>query len=291
LGLWLLSGCAEVRLRPGGLEEAGLLPRGGAWLLLVKGQPVAEVKVPNPSRGTRVDVQLGEHGAKVTVRAGGAVQVTPVAFQLEDGSPISFTEEAREARTPRQQWLMMALAQGRYGEVGEALQDSPSEELEAVLDWLSDRALARIAESPEGRLLLVRLFDGLVSGMPGEVRLLRAWRVVATFAQLHPEESFIEAEQSPKTLRFPYRASGVTVLDSTPLSAHWLPDGRIDVQLNSRIYRTQYQEDWRTLPGLHLTLEPDEVVGVTMYDEGGRTLYVPALFSSGWLARTPCARS
>jgi hypothetical protein len=241
LGVWLLSECAEVRPRPGGGEGVGPLPPGGVWLLYVRGQAVAEVEVPHPSRGTRVEVQLGAHKAQVKVQARGTVRVTPIASHLDDGSPISFTEEAREARTARQQWLVVALAQCRYREVGEVLEGMSSDEREAVLDWLADRTLARIAESREGRVLLEWLYDGLVSGMPGEARTLRAWRVLATFARLHPEESFLEAEQNPETMRFPYRASGVTVLDSTPLGAHWLPDGRIEVELSSRVRRRQYQ--------------------------------------------------
>ena len=68
------------------------------------------------------------------------------------------------------------------------------------------------------------------------------------------------------------------MLASTPLSARWRADGKIEVWLNSRMFLPEYAQDARTLPGQGMVLDASEVVCVTLYDEGGKEVFVPALY-------------
>lgn len=77
---------------------------------------------------------------------------------------------------------------------------------------------------------------------------------------------------------FSYRAGGFTVITDAPLTAYRTPSGSIAVHLTSRSASTEYLEEFSTLPGLDLELAPDAVVGVKLYDEGGRIVFAPAAY-------------
>ncbi|HLL52529.1 MAG TPA: hypothetical protein VK447_03225, partial [Myxococcaceae bacterium] len=275
--LWL-CGCATALPTPAGRVTAGpSLAPGGTWLLYVRDQPVAEVEIAEPSRNNRVDVRVRDQAVKVTLRHQGAARLRPLVHQLEGGLPVVFNEEA-PSPSASQQWLRQSVAEGRYAEVQEALRALPLEEWTALVKSMWDETLLVLARAPGGLALLEQLFSGLTSGGVGEAEARQAQRILAAVAQLRPPEEFAKAVLSPKTKRIPYRASGITVSDSTPLDARWRADGKIEVQLNSRVFRPGYREEALTLEGLRFfVLDADEVVGVTLYDEGGKEVFAPAL--------------
>jgi hypothetical protein len=68
------------------------------------------------------------------------------------------------------------------------------------------------------------------------------------------------------------------VVHSTPLSAWVRPDGKVEVRVSSRSYHPDNVGGEEPLPSTHLELDPREVVGVKLYDEGGKMVFAPALF-------------
>ena len=280
LGLLWLCGCATTQPRLGSpLPEmnAPSLPPGGVWLLYVGQDPVAEVEVPEPSSGNRVDVQFKGQAVQVTLQHRGVARLTPLVHQLEGGLPIVFKEDD-QAASPRQQSLRHAVVEGRYRDAQDALDRLPHDEWVELVKALWDDALLELARAPEGLPLVEQLFSGLTSGSPSEAEALQAHRLLASVAQLRSPEEFAQAMDSPRLKHVPYQETGFTVLNSTPLTARWRADGKIEVWLNSRVAHTEYKQEARTLPGLHLLLDADEVVCVTLYDEGGQEVYVPALY-------------
>ena len=273
-----LSGCAATAphlVAPLAGKSTRSLPPGGVWLLYVRDEPVAEVEVAEPSRNNRVDVRVRDEAVKVTLRHGGTARLTPLARQLQGGLPVVFNE-VTPVPSAAQGWLRQSMAEGRYAEVREALLSLPRDEWLALAAALWDEKLAELARSAAGLPLLEQLFSAFISGDEAEAR--QAQRILAAVAQLRPPEEFAKAVLSPKTKRIPYRAFGITVSDTTPLDARWRDDGKIEVQLNSRVFKPPYREEALTLEGLRfLVLDADEVVGVTLYDEGGKEVFAPAL--------------
>lgn len=279
IGSATLCGCAATMPHPARLvPEVRPPPPGGVWLLYIKGEPVAQVEVTEPSRGNRVDVEVRDNAVKVTLKHQGAARLTPLAHQLEGGLPISFTAHS-DGGSVLQMSLRLAVAEHRYRDASGALANASAEEFLALAKALTDETLLDVARSPEGLALLEQMFQALTRGSPSEDESQQAQRVLAAVAQLRTPAEFAELVSSLKTKRFPYRASGITVFNSTPLEVRIRDDGKLAVHLNSRVFSSEYREEGRTLEGLqHLVLDADEVVGVTLYDEGGREVYAPALF-------------
>jgi len=122
--LWL-CGCATALPPPAGRATPGPpLPPGGTWLLYVREQPVAEVEVTEPSRNNRVDVRVRDQAVKVTLRHQGVARLRPLVHQLEGGLPVVFNEEA-PLPPPTQRELRQAVAEGRYADAQEALEELP----------------------------------------------------------------------------------------------------------------------------------------------------------------------
>jgi hypothetical protein len=82
-------------------------------------------------------------------------------------------------------------------------------------------------------------------------------------------------------MTFPFRKGGITVQSAIPF-AHFTATGRIHVKMAANVrFANAFRRDWETLPMSvfvgGLDLDPDEIVGVRMYDEGGTLERVPAL--------------
>ena len=165
-----------------------------------------------------------------------------------------------------------------------------------------DSDLDGLAGSPNGRLLLVRLYDELVSGDVGETEE-QAWRKLATTAsrvnlggsaQQQAERILMARVRSRSVevvrrrleksrLIFPFKLSGPTVYDDAPIAAERLADGRIRVKMNQRVEGTlAFRAETQTLPDsvftTGLVLDADEWIRVKLYDEGGIVVTRPALF-------------
>ncbi|HSP80406.1 MAG TPA: hypothetical protein VLQ93_17880, partial [Myxococcaceae bacterium] len=274
----LLAGCVASgpRLRPQASS-----PGPAVWLLDVEDEAVAVLEVARPARGDGVEVQARGARVQVSLKFANGVRVTPLVKTVGGGKPVLLRREVPSQGPGARARLATAAREERYvealralGEVAERQRDDAAVE---VLETLSEEALRTMAESNEGNLLLGRLFDALTSGYVTAEEMESAARLLAAEAQrkYRTPEEFVEAAGQVRV--FPYEAMGLTK-GGAPLTA-WLGEGgRVGVSLTPRSFENEYRAEAATLYGLHYELEPDELVGVKLYDEGGRVVYVPALY-------------
>ena len=279
-GVWavLLAGCAASgpRWRP----EAPS-PGPAVWLLDVQDEAVAVLEVASLARGDGVEVQAQGTQIQVSLRFANGVRVTPLVKTVGGGKPVRWMREVPGPGPGARARLATAAREERYeealralGEVAERQRDDAAAE---VLETLPEEALRAMAASRAGNLLLGRLFDALTSGYVTAEEMESAARLLAAEAQrkyLTPEE-FVGAAGQVRV--FPYEAMGLTK-SGAPLTAWLGEDGRVGVSLTPRSFENKYRAEAATLYGLHYELEPDELVAVKLYDEGGRVVYVPALY-------------
>jgi hypothetical protein len=148
----------------------------------------------------------------------------------------------------------------------------------ALTSQATDDQLDQLAETEEGRKLLLRLFDELTSGYVVEEEGLQADRVMKARAKRIDPKKFIEAEQ--KAMVIPFSGIGMTKFSSASLSVERLPNGKIWVRSHMK---PEHWKDAKRLPSVAFAygqgreFDPDEVVGLYLYDEGGKTVYVPAI--------------
>lgn len=139
-----------------------------------------------------------------------------------------------------------------------------------------------LAQSPNGRLLLARLYDELTSGNLGGDEQKAAGRVLAARVRARSIEVVARRLETARGWIFPYKQGGPTAFNSSPISAERLKDGRIRVRLFNVSRSDMFQDEVRTLPdavfGSGLILEPDEWIRVKLYDEGGIIVPQPALY-------------
>src|SRR6266481_3641098 len=146
----------------------------------------------------------------------------------------------------------------------------------------SEDDLDSLARSPDGRLLLVRLYDELTSGHLSGSEQEQAERILA--ARLRSRSIQVTVRRLARSrLIFPFRQPGPTVLDDAPIEAERLADGRIRVTMPVRVAGTStFHAETRTLPReiftSGLVLDADEWIKVKLYDEGGIVLQTHALF-------------
>jgi hypothetical protein len=144
----------------------------------------------------------------------------------------------------------------------------------------SDKQLAQLARTEEGRKLLLRLYDELTQGQLGEDEAIQADRILKARAQEIAPEKFVEAEN--KAMVIPFSSVGFTKVGPASLTVKRLENGKISVKTHMKV---EHWRDAKRLPtkgfayGLEsIELDPDEVVGLHLYDEGGKVIYVPALY-------------
>ncbi|MGE4340140.1 MAG: DUF4157 domain-containing protein [Pigmentiphaga sp.] len=143
----------------------------------------------------------------------------------------------------------------------------------------SDEVLQAMASSPEGRHLLSRLMDELTSGHMGGDEEVQSQRVMMAMASHIDPISFLDAGNKAKVI--PFSGLGFTKLSSASLDARLLDNGKIYVKSHMK---QEHWQDAKRLPrefvlGLDsIELEPDEVIGVYLYDEGDKIVYVPAVY-------------
>jgi hypothetical protein len=249
----LLAGCFAHRE----------VPR--AWLLYVREVPVARVTLASTSPGNVVDVAVQGCTADVTLRHSGPAKLE----RLQDLPGL---------RVELHQMDVRALAQGRYAEVEEALNEASATNRDdlavALLEATDEADLARVAERDDGRRTLIRLYGELSSGSYWDDERQQAQRILGLWAQRIGLERFLRAIEDEQTMVFPVRKPGPTVLDPVVPAVKSRSNG-LEVLFSSTIYR--YPE-WRTLGGMHLRVADDAVVGVKLYDAGGVVRFVPGLF-------------
>jgi hypothetical protein len=146
-----------------------------------------------------------------------------------------------------------------------------------------DADLDMLAQSPNGRLLLGRLYDELTSGEYGSDEQRQAERLLNARLRARSVELVARRAETARGWIFPYRQGGPTVYDDSPITATLQHDGRIRVRLMSRVGGTaEFRDEVATLPRAvfeeGLVLEPDEWIRVKLYDEGGIIVDRPALY-------------
>jgi hypothetical protein len=148
----------------------------------------------------------------------------------------------------------------------------------------TDNQLQQLAETPGGRGVLEGLFDEpTAGGAPGEEQKQADRIIVFETKTLLTEEEFaagVERARGPQGIVLPYKESGPTGSEGSPIYARRLPGGRVRVHLRHDIFTTDYasDRDLRLPPAIGKGVELNEadVVGVKFLDEGVVSFF-PAL--------------
>jgi uncharacterized protein DUF4157 len=140
--------------------------------------------------------------------------------------------------------------------------------------------LAKLAETEQGRKLLLRLYDELTSGYLGNDEKEQAERLMQARTQRIDPNKLIEPDK--KAMVIPFSSIGFTKLSSASLTVKRLHNGKIWVKSHMKV---EHWKDARNLPtkdfalGLDgVELDPDDIVGLYLYDEGGKVVHVPAIY-------------
>jgi hypothetical protein len=148
----------------------------------------------------------------------------------------------------------------------------------------TDNQLQQLAETPWGRGVLEGLFDEpTAGGAPGEEQKQADRIIVFETKTLLTEEEFaagVERARGPQGIVLPYKETGPTGSDASPIYARRLPGGRVRVHLRHDIFATDYasDRDLRLPPaiGKGVELNETDVVGVKFLDDGVVSFF-PAL--------------
>jgi hypothetical protein len=158
--------------------------------------------------------------------------------------------------------------------------------------------LEQMASSPDGRYLLDRLYARLAEGTTGPIggfargmnpiplsddtkKLMRhASRIMEARRRAVPVEKFEQAVPG-KIKIFPFKLQGLTTFSHTPMDVALSPEGKVLVELPTKL-AGQYPDEYKTLPpeiiNRRVEIDADEIVGIRLYDQGGETIYRPAIF-------------
>jgi hypothetical protein len=159
--------------------------------------------------------------------------------------------------------------------VGSTDRDDVSEEFMLAI---TDSDLTRIAANEKGKTILYRLYDELSSGHPDEEELKQGERILKAIAQRVDPKKFVDADE--KAIIIPFSSIGFTKFSSASISAYISDTGKIVVR--SHLQADQVKDSRGLDLGKiwlgTLELDPQEVVGLLLYDEGNKIIYVPALY-------------
>jgi hypothetical protein len=250
-------------------------------LLDVEDEAVALLEVASPAQGDGVEVKKQGPQVQVSLRFANGVRVTPLVKTVGGGKPVLLRREVPGSRPGAPARLALAVREEWYEEALRTLEEVDGRQRDnaavEALETLPEEALRRMAVSREGNLLLESLFDALTSGYVTRQEMRLAAGLLAAEAQRRypTPEDLVRAAGQVRV--FPYEAMGMTK-GGAPLTARLREDGKIGLSLTPRSFENKYRAEAATLYGLHYELEPDELVGVKLYDEGGGRVYVPALY-------------
>ncbi|GGL04320.1 eCIS core domain-containing protein [Streptomyces flaveus] len=189
-----------------------------------------------------------------------------------------------------------------HGEIADALEgsDNPERVAAAIMRspmLSSSLPLKQLAGTPDGRRLLDLLHRHLTAGMTGPVgglfrgalpipllddsdQLMKgAARVMQARLSATPVERWAEAAAHPEKVPFlPFQMQNFNKSPQSPLEAWFIPGGKLRVRLRSTTV-TDYPEEWQGLKRFNavtVDLDPDEIIAVRRYDQGGRLQPMPA---------------
>jgi hypothetical protein len=202
---------------------------------------------------------------------------TPAAL-IDANTTLGFLDEDRLGN----QLLDYALAGDSQTVDGtlDALGSTDRDDVAAALTQAATPAqLARLAETEEGRKLLLRLYDELTSGHLGDDEAEQADRILKARLQRGDPASLAKADD--RAMIIPFSSIGFTKLSSASLTVKRLPNGKIWVK---SFMKPEHWADAKRLPqsfvlGLDgMELDPDQIIGLHLYDEGGQEVFVPAIY-------------
>jgi len=137
-----------------------------------------------------------------------------------------------------------------------------------------------LAGSADGKNVLARVYDELTSGNLGADDKEQAEKVLMARARTIDPKQFVNA--ASKAMVIPFSGVGFTKLSSASIDATLLPNGKLRVKTYMKV---DHWKKAKRMPsqgfalGLDaIEIDPDQVVGLYLYDEGGKTIYVPALY-------------
>jgi hypothetical protein len=208
--------------------------------------------------------------------------------------PLPGSESRRIEGAPPQPTLDQSMAVRRTGWGGldqDIMRQSPdapssSEHRDlpaAVPRAATDDQLRQLTETPEGREVLGVLDQTTAGGAFGEEQKQADRIIVFETKTLLTEEEFaagVERARGPHGIVLPYKKTGPTGSEASPIYARHLPGGRVRVHLRHDIFATDYasDRDLRLPPaiGKGVELNETDVVGVKFLDEGVVSFF-PAL--------------
>jgi hypothetical protein len=150
------------------------------------------------------------------------------------------------------------------------------------LDRMPDWRLHVFTLAAEGRGMLDVLYQAMITGSVSAFERKQAERILRAKKYRTTQEQFLESLQHLKI--FPIRNVGVTREATATFRATLLPSGKVRVNYSSvRLYQfDMFKNDRETLPAFSRTmdgfdLDPEEIVAVRLYDQGGELVPIPAL--------------
>ena len=149
------------------------------------------------------------------------------------------------------------------------------------IELQSDK-LDEYAATFEGRAMLDVIYQAIITGKVTSFQRKQSQRILEANKGRLPIAQY--SAQSERKMIFPVRNIGATRQATATFRAKLLPNGKIHVRYTSvRLYQfDMFKEDRETLPPYRTTmdgfeLDPDQIVGVRLHDEGGDLVEVPAL--------------
>ncbi|NBA93504.1 DUF4157 domain-containing protein [Pseudomonas sp. R5(2019)] len=245
---------------------------GHTFRLVLYSVPVtrAERKAPLPAAARASAPRVKPKEAVFEAKAGDKL--------AKESSTLGFLDEERLAQSLLDQVRhdnLQAVVQG-LDSIGLTNRDDVAL---AFCRRASQADLERLAESETGRKMLLRLYDELTSGHLGDDEKAQAERLMKARAQRINPENVLSADQRAPVI--PFSSIGFTKFSSASLTARRLKNGKIWVKSHMK---TEHWKEARRLPSNMFALgvegaefDPDDIVGLYLYDEGGKVVYVPAL--------------
>jgi hypothetical protein len=198
---------------------------------------------------------------------------------------LNLREEALGERLFELAW-MSELHYGYVIQVLDALDSSDRDDVAvAMVGSARDDNLDTFAATATGRQMLDRLYEEMMTGYVGGEEEREGARIILAKGRRIPTAEYFTA--AAQAIVFPFRKPGFTVYDDAPIMAERRADGNVHVSMPVRVAGTDmFRAEVDTLPPDVFTsginLPPDQIVGVRLYDEGGRVDFLPALSLVGF---------
>jgi hypothetical protein len=150
----------------------------------------------------------------------------------------------------------------------------------AFIELQSDFRLETFAGVDDGRAMLNVLYQAIMTGSVTSYERKQGERILDALKKGVPVNKYLADVEQAKI--FPARNMGLTRFSYAVFSAK-LQNGKVRVYYgDTHVDSDMFKKDLATLGGYRAArngfeLDPDQIVGVTLHDQGGVTVFVPAL--------------